>query len=233
MILLLAALAQAAPCATVSRGEVVQAWAESPQGILVLGERHGHRRDLARARRIIADLGELAPVTVALEAVHQDHQQPLGNFAKEKDSAAFRVESNWAESWGYRFGPYGRVMAEGQTLVAAGLDLGPAPDGVALREPPAYQEYLQQALDGHTLPPDVAARFVRSMTWRDRRIAELSLGGWDGTGILVILTGRGHVEQGLGVPFQLRTMTDERLETLLLGDGGARCAAVDRVLKGR
>ncbi len=68
------------------------------------------------------------------------------------------------------------------------------------------------------------------MAWRDLRIAQLPFDAWGSEGVLVIVTGRGHVAGRHGTPFQLAQMTNLPVHTALLAKG-EDCEAADRVLK--
>lgn len=230
---LLLTSALAASCPTVTSAEL----AELPTpGVLVLGERHGDRGDLRRARRAVRALARRGPVTLALEAAHEDVQAELDRLA----SGDLRLRDladalRWSETWGYAWRPYRRLFAlhrRGVRLVAAGLTLGPAPDERQVPIPDGYAEVLAEVLAAHGGTPDDAmkARFARSMAWRDLRIGELSLAGFDGRGALVILTGRGHVEGGRGTPWQLEQMGAPPVQTALLAPPDGACEPGDRVL---
>jgi uncharacterized iron-regulated protein len=208
-----------------------------PPAILVLGERHGHRGDLRAARRVVAALAARGPTTLALEAAHSDQAAAIRAFnAGDGSLADLRDGLRWGETWGFRWGPYKRLFAlrdRGVTFVAAGLKLGPAPDGADVAIPEGYGEILAEAMGAHGASLDEAgrARFARSMAWRDLRIGQLAVEGWDGRGVLVVLTGRGHVEREIGTPWQIRRFDERSVHAALLapGDDGA-CAAGDRVV---
>jgi hypothetical protein len=98
--------------------------------------------------------------------------------------------------------------------------------------PAGYYKVLSDAMAGHEVPIEKQADFVRSMAWRDWRIADLALTGWDQKGYLVIVTGRGHVEGGKGVPWQLDQRVDVPVSGFVLAWGGEPpCYAGDRVWK--
>lgn len=201
--------------------------------VVVLGERHGHRKELRRAARVVEALAGNGPVTVALEAVHGDQQDAADALAEHGRRRRFKQESDWKATWGYRLGAYWPVLRQardGVVLVGAGLDLGPAPDERDVPIPEGYAEQLAEAMEGHDMPAEVAARFTRSMAWRDLRIAEQAVEGWDGRGALVILTGRGHVEGGRGVTWQLDEFTDAPVRAALLDAEDATCEAGARAL---
>lgn len=191
--------------------------------VIVLGERHGHQPDLARAARVVAALRRTAPVRVALEAVHERFQPVLNDAAEgkvgEDDLPALL---DWERSWGFAYAPYRPLVMAGQPgapVIAAGLTLGPRPEDRAVPLPPRYLDLLRPAMGGHPIPPGQEGTFVQSMAWRDLRIAELGLQGWDGKGYAVIVTGRGHVEGGLGVSWQAQRMTEVPVHAFVLAQG--------------
>lgn len=199
----------------------------APPAIVVLGERHADRSDLKLARQAIDRLGSVAEVTVALEAVHGSKQAALDLLgAGELRVGQLPAATDWATTWGHAFAPYRRVFKADASFVAAGLTLGPPPDGREVPVPDAYLDKLGAMATHHGMDPEV---FVRSMAWRDLGIAEAAVKGWTGEGFLVVLTGRGHVSEGLGVSWQLgHGLTDVSAHDYLLAPEG--CATGDRVL---
>lgn len=199
-----------------------------PPFVLVLGERHGHRKELRRAAEVVERLAARGPVTVALEAVHGDHQDAADALAVHGRRRRFKRESEWSSTWGFRLGAYWPVLRQAGVdvaVVGAGLDLGPAPEDRTVAIPDGYAEQLAEAMAGHEMPPEMAARFTRSMAWRDLRIAEQAVNSWDGRGALVIVTGRGHVEGGRGVTWQLPELTEAPVRAALLDAEDATCEA--------
>lgn len=175
--------------------------------VLVLGDRSGTEPDLRRAASIARRLGADQPVTLALEAVHAKYQPVLDAFAGGSvDAEALEGQLDWSHSWGFPYRPYERLVTgavRGQKVVAAGSDLGDAPPGQKFPVPQSYMRVLGDAMAGSDVPPDHERAFVRAMAWRDHEIAADALAGWDGQGYLVIVTGRGHVEGGKGVAWQV------------------------------
>jgi hypothetical protein len=134
--------------------------------------------------------------------------------------------TDWSTTWGHAFGPYKRVFRAPASFVAAGLPLGPAPEGREVPVPEGYRTRLSPMATKHGMDPE---RFVTSMAWRDLGIAEQALAGWTGEGFLVVLTGRGHVSEGDGVSWQLaQGLTDVPAHDFLLAAEG--CATGDGVL---
>ena len=226
MIPLLLPLPAVAACPETTVADLV---AEVPApAIVVLGERHGERKELRRAAEVVEALAARGPVTVALEAIHADHQDAATALTEHGKKGRFKRDSEWKRSWGFPLGAYWPVIrqaTDGVVLVGAGLDLGPAPAEREIRIPDGYEAALLEAMEGHEMSDEVRARFARSMAWRDLRIAELAVDGWSGEGTLVILTGRGHVEGGRGVTFQLEALSDAPVRAALLDGEDAECPA--------
>jgi uncharacterized iron-regulated protein len=205
-----------------------------PPHVLVLGERHGTQPDLRRALRVVRRLARKAPVTVALEAVHESGDSTLQAFARgELPRRELASALHWQETWGFPWGPYRPLVhraLRGDTLVAAGPTLESAPDDANFPVPSGYFAILSDAMAQHPVPPAFQDKFVRSMAWRDYRIAESARRAWNGEGFLVVVTGRGHVEGGKGVPWQLAKQTQAPVTAAILARGvDAPCYAGDRI----
>ena len=218
-------------CEVVSLRDVL---AVTAPAVLVLGERHGTQPDLHRAATIVHRLLADAPVTVALESVDGSKQSVLDEFANQRVSwDELPTALDWESSWGFRWRPYAPLVtasARGAKVVAAGLPLGAPPEGADVTVPTGYFRVLEGAMAGHPVPPASERDFVRSMAWRDQRIAEQALAGWDGQGFLVIVTGRGHVEGGKGVAWQIDRRTEVPVSSFVLAWGGdPPCFAGDKV----
>lgn len=202
--------------------------------VIVLGERHGHQPDLRRADRVVTRLSRRGEVTLALEAVHHRMQPVLDRFAAgDLDAADLPGLLDWNASWGFAWRPYAPVVTaavQGVAVVAAGLDLGPKPEDRDVPVPPRYIDLLRDAMQGHDMPLEMEARFVTSMAWRDFGIAEHALKAWDGQGHLVILAGRGHVEGGKGIAWQVAQQVEVPVHGFVLARGkDAPCYPGDRL----
>lgn len=206
---------------------------EAP-AVLVLGERHGHQPDLRRAMRVVAHLAKRDRVTVALEAVHHERQPVLDKFAAGRlEVSDLPGLLDWDDMWGFRWRPYENLVSAAVIevdVVAAGLTLGPKPEDETVTVPPRYLDVLRPAMGGHEVPADMEQRFVESMTWRDTGIARAAAEGWNGQGYLVVVTGRGHVEGGKGVNWQLQRRVSAPVHSVVLAPGGEPpCWDGDRV----
>jgi hypothetical protein len=165
---------------------------------------------------------------VALEAVDRRKQQAMVQLA-EGTLKPRQVEpaTDWSSTWGHAFKPYLPVFKADGLFVGAGLPIGPAPEDREFEIPERYVTELGATASKHGMDPNV---FASSMAWRDVGIAENAVQGWSGEGFLVILTGRGHVTEGLGVPWQLaRGITEVPVLSYLLDSEG--CATGDAVLR--
>lgn len=229
---LLTALAHAHDCATFTSADLD---ALPMPFVLVLGERHGHKGDLKTALQIVDRLDERGPVTLAIEAVHESNQPVIDRFtAGEIKAGKLPAALDWSETWGFPWKPYKPLVtaaARGTPVVAAGLKLGPKPEDREVQIPEGYDAFLKQMMGGHGHGMDeaMAARFTTSMAWRDFRIGELAVQGWSGEGALVVLTGKGHVEGGMGTNWQLGRLTEAPVTSVVLGHEDARCEPGDTV----
>lgn len=230
-MLLVATLAHPAVACTPTTREQLAA-VEGP-AILVLGERHGDRRELKQAAKIVKALARTTPVTVALEAVAESQQGVVDRLERgELRARQVEAAADWEQTWGHLFAAYRPLLAlDGVDFVAAGPPLGEALDDAAeIPVPEAYDDKLQHVAIAHGMSADEVSDFSRKMAWRDLRIASLAVDGWSGEGVLVVVAGRGHVAEGLGIPWQLEQgLSDAPWTSALLGPGGT-CGAEDRYL---
>ena len=229
-ILFQAALAAQPSCTEIGIADILAIQAPA---VIVLGERHGTQPDLARAARIANRLKRVADVTVALEAIHHDQQQVLDDHAAEKfDKADLPGLLDWPNRWGFPYKPYEPLVTAAERelrVIGAGLDLGQRPEGRTTPIPNGYINILRDAMAEHEMPVDMEARFVQSMAWRDYRIAESAIQGWDQQGYLLIVAGRGHVEGGKGVQWQAQRMVSVPVHSFVLAWASPPCYSGDRV----
>jgi len=201
---------------------------------MVLGERHGQRADLERAAALVATAAERGPVTVALEAVRAEHQDVLDQLSEGViRPGRVRRLVDWSEAWGFRFRPYKALLSvDGARYVAAGPKLGPKPEGAEIPVPEVYEEQLAEVAASHHAgdDPEAVSKFAEAMAWRDFRIAELAMAGWDGQSALFVVAGRGHVQGGLGITWQFDAgLTDAEHVRVLLSPSD-ECGPGDLVL---
>lgn len=229
-----AVAAQAGGCETVTYADVA---AVSGPAVVVLGERHGMQPDLSRATRVVRGFSRRGPVTVALEAVHRDLQPTLDDYAAGAfDTEDLESRLDWKKRWGFPYAPYASLVSgalSGQRVVAAGVDLGPGPEGESPPIPSGYLTILRDVMGGHDVPPDRESAFLASMAWRDYAIGKAAIDGWDGQGVLVVVTGRGHVEGGKGVAWQIEQLTEVPVSAFVLAWGAnSACYAGDKIWRG-
>lgn len=226
------ALAAAHTCEDISLEEVV---AQAGPAVVVLGERHGSKVDMKRALQVVRALSEKGPVTLAMEAVHESNAGTIEAFAAgEFGAGKLPSKLHWKDTWGHDYKPYKKLLLssrDGVKIVAAGLELGPKPDDREVPIPDGYKAFMADSIRGHAhaMSDEIRERFHISMAWRDFRIGELAAEGWDGQGYLVVLTGKGHVEGGMGTNWQLAEMVDAPISSVVLHHDGARCLDGDRV----
>ncbi|MCB9679942.1 MAG: ChaN family lipoprotein [Alphaproteobacteria bacterium] len=213
--LLSTALAQ--DCTTVHARDLLDVPAPA---VLVLGERHGMRKDLGRATKIARALAAKDDVRVALEAVDRRFDAALGAYAHGVlDADDLERKLDFPATWGFPYRVYAplvRASAFGAEVVGVGLKLGPKPDDVSLPVPPRYIDLLRPAMGDHEIPLGMEQDFVQAMAWRDYGLASKALQGWDGKGYLVLVVGRGHVEGGKGVAWQASRLTDVPVHSFVL-----------------
>lgn len=226
------AVAAAHTCGDIAPDEITSV--EAP-AVIVLGERHGEKVDMKRAWSVVSTLAKEAPVTLAMEALHESNQGVMDRYAEGVvKTGKLADELHWGDTWGFSFKPYKKLVTsskKGVTVVAAGLDLGPKPEGREIPIPEGYREFLMEGMKehAHMMSEEVRARFHVSMAWRDFRIGELAAEAWSGEGYLVVLVGRGHVEAGMGTNWQLEQLVDAPVISVVLNHEDAQCFDGDRV----
>jgi hypothetical protein len=232
MLWSLAPLAHAQePCAKTSLGELA---ALSTPAVIVLGERKGTLPDLARASKLVSKLLKKGPVTVAVQAVRQDHQAELDAYTSGSVLlGALPATLDWENSWGFPFEAYAPLLAtsdDGAKLVAIGQDYVLRPEDATLTVPPGYIHVLADAMGDAPVPVELEGPLVQTVAWADHRLAKAAIEGWSGEGALVIVVDRYHVEGGMGVQWQARTLTDSSVEAAILANADSRCYPGDKLL---
>ncbi|MCB9664687.1 MAG: ChaN family lipoprotein [Alphaproteobacteria bacterium] len=219
LLSLLLATAHAGSCDFVGPAEV-RSW-EAP-AVVVLGERFGETVDLKRAKVVIDTLARTAPVRVALERVHRRYQPILdrhGRGSANDSDLPYLMKWDDEQVWPWKaYAPLVTLGRSGFAVIAVGDDLGQTATG-PLALPPGYLDLWRPAMGGHPVPLGMEARFAASMAAYERSLAERALLGWKETGFLVVVTGRGHVEGGMGVGWQVEQLTDVPVHALVLKAG--------------
>ncbi|HHO53467.1 MAG TPA: hypothetical protein ENK18_22000 [Deltaproteobacteria bacterium] len=205
-------------------------------GVLFLGERHGVRKDLSRAYRIVNKLSHLGPVTLGLEAVPAAQQSVLDRLSLGRLPFETLPEAlDWDNDWGYSFSTYERLLKlydrDEITLVGVGQPLQLRPEEASVPLPPGYAMVLADTMGDGPIPVELESRLVQTVAWHDHRIATSALEGWGGRGWLVVVVDRNWLEGGLGVAWQATRLTEAPVSAALLADAGTRCYRGDRVIK--
>jgi len=238
MITLAASLLLAAPASAKSscKSATVGQLTERPApGILVLGERPGVVRDVRRAKRVIKRLAKSGPVTVAAEFVEARRQPVIDNLAMGRVSFDALDNALAFQDDGYTFSVYRRILSlpdkvDDLSLVAIGQPMLLRPTDASVALPPGYTLVLTDAM-ASPVPPELESRTVQMVAYHDQRLAQSALDSWTGEGWLVLLVDRTWVQGGLGVAWQLRRLTDARVDAVLLSDAGSDCYPDDLVLR--
>lgn len=203
-------------------------------GVFVLGERKGTLPDLARARKLVTKLLKRGPVTVALQALPKDKQAELDAYTSGSVLlGALPATVDWANAWGFPFEAYEGLLAtseDGAKLVGIGQPYTLRPADATMTVPPGYIHVLADAMGDAPVPPELESGLVQTVAWADHRFAQDALAAWDGQGALVIVVDRYHVEGGMGVQWQARTLTDKPVEAAILADAESRCYPGDKLL---
>lgn len=226
------AVAFGAQCETIGMADVM---AVTPPAVVVLGDRHGVVPDANRAVRIVQQLARRAPTVLAVEAILGDQAAILERYnAGTLLVGDLYEELEWERTNGWPYGPYSKLFEaayeERVPVVAAGLPIGVPPDEAEFPVPGGYMSVLRGALGEADVPLAAQSDLIRTIAWRDHRIARQALEGWSGEGYLVVLTDRVHVEGGKGVPWQIGLETRVPVHTFVLAWGhDPPCFAGDRV----
>lgn len=218
------------PCERVGLSTVV---GHDAPAVVVLGERKGHQPDLRRAERVVARLAKKGPVTLALEAIHRDHQGVLDAYAVGKVVPADLAGLvDWQDDWGFPWAPYEKLVTSaviGVDVLAVGMHPTVRPPTSSIPIPPGYIHVLTDAMGEYPMPIEREGQFIQTVAYRDHSIASAAIQSWDRTGFLVILVDRLHVEGGLGVAWQAQRLTDAPVHAYVLAWAEAPCYPGDLV----
>lgn len=243
------------PALRAARDQQAQLAAQAPRlEVLLLGEIHTNTADHAWQLQSLETLRrEGVPLQLGLEMIPAARQALLDRYsAGSLDEAAFLEQVGWAEVWGHDPDLYlpllrwarqrrvpllalnaepelvRRVRRQGLAAVPAGQRQGigePAPVGAA------YRKRLEAAWRGHGGGQAVdLERFIESQRLRDRAMAERLVAARraEPGRLVVALVGRGHLENGDGIPAQLRALGVRRPLTLLRPELPPACAPAPR-----
>jgi hypothetical protein len=203
--------------------------------VMVLGERKGTLPDLARARRLVNRLAKRGPVTVAIQAVRADKQDVLDRYTRgEVTIDALPAALDWSTANGFPFEAYEPLLStarDGVRVAAIGIDYALRPQDEPIALPPGYIHLLTDGMGDSPVPVELEAKFVDFVAWADHRLASAAVSAWDGQGVLVLVVDRFHVEGGMGVQWQAKTLTEVPVRAALLADADGRCYAGDETLR--
>jgi len=213
---------------------------ETGPAILVLGERPNEEVDSDRMFAAVKKLAKRGPVTLALQALPRELADEMGQLERgEIQAATVSTETVTApdgattthRTYLVRMYPEGREPLV-KHVVPIGVPLGARkPADLQLPMPPLYIHPLAEAMGEGKMPPELEPRFVEQVAWIDHQLASGAIDGWDGTGFLVIVVDRLHVQGGLGVAWQASQLTDVPVHQALLANAGTQCVDADRVLR--
>lgn len=233
LLLSMTALAQDLPCPEVGLAEVA---AITPPAVVVLGARGGTEPDLVRARRVITRLSSAADVTVGLQVLPTSSQQTLDRFADgEIALTALPDELSWEATVG---GPYSgyrwltSAALQGHDVLAVGPKPGAPPSWQRVTVPSGYASNLVRGMpEGAEIDKSLESDLVRSVAHTEEQIARAAVQNWNGRGYLVLVVDRPHAT-GLGVPWQVRQLTDAPVSSVMLAWAAEpACEPTDMVWK--
>lgn len=232
-LLALALTAAAGTCTEIDAGDVLMI---PPPAVIVLGERPGLAPDGPRAARVVRRLADVAPVTLALEALPPATQPTLDAYAEGGVPTERLADSlEWERRVGLPWRPYSGLVTAALhdvSVVAVGAPPEPPPAGTQVPVASQYVDILADGLGRHAMPLALEADYLQLASWRDHRIAAASLGAWDGRGYLVIVTHRARVEGGFGVSWQAALQSEAPVHAFTLAWGGEPpCYPGDQVWK--
>lgn len=221
---------------------------------VLLGESHDSAEHHRWQLHTLAAVHGLNPdIAVGLEMLPRRVQPVLDRWsAGELSEAEFLKQSGWSEIWGFDPQLYlpilhfarmhrlpvvalnverrlvSRTAREGWAAIPPGEREGvgdPAPP------PDRYRDKLAETLAQHgpgDKGPDAVARFVEAQSVWDRAMAEKIAAVWtEQRRTVVAILGRGHIEQGFGVPYQLSALGVGGAAVLLPWDAERDCADLD------
>jgi uncharacterized iron-regulated protein len=223
--------------------------------VVLLGEHHDRADDHRWQLQTIAALAARRPVIVLGFEMFPRRTQPVLDrwVAGEIDSTALLRDADWEEVWGFPPGLYlplfefarlnrvpMRALNVDRSLVARvgreGWAAVPAADREGVSDPapptPAYEAALAEVMAAHGTrgagDEGARRRFVEAqLTW-DRALAE-GLAEWARAhpdALVIGIMGSGHLEGGLGVPYQLAALGVRDVAVLLPWDTTRECAAL-------
>lgn len=223
--------------------------------VVLLGELHATASHHAWHAQTVAKLAASGrAMVIGIEALPREAQGALDRWVEgEIDEARFLEEAGWSQHWGFPFALYRPVFALARaqripmialnverrwtrSVLRQGLETASAlpgfPVGRPADPPIAYVDSLADHFSGHGGGAGdlKVADFVAAQLVWDRAMAEgIARARSERPGVQVVaLMGLGHVENGWGVPHQLRALGLSSIASAVPVDAGSDCAAVGR-----
>lgn len=221
---------------------------------VLLGESHDSAEHHRWQLHTLAAVHALNPdIAVGLEMLPRRVQPVLDRWsAGELSEAEFLKQSGWSDVWGFDPQLYlpilqfarmhrlplvalnverrlvSRTARDGWAAIPQGEREGvgdPAPP------PDRYRDQLARTLAQHgpgDRGPEASVRFVEAQSVWDRAMAEKIAAVWtEQRRTIVAILGRGHIEQGFGVPYQLSALGVGGAAVLLPWDADRGCDELD------
>lgn len=210
---------------------------------VLVGETHDSPEDHALQADIFRALtANGQKVALGMEMFQRPFQKPLDSYVSgEIDEAAMLIATEYDERWGFDPDFYSPLWRQAQSLnlaivalnaqreltkrvSAVGMDgLSEAekaelPEMDLSSEP--YRTWLRDIFAGHgmKLEPQKFERFFQAQVLWDEMMAQTAVEFMAANPTysqMVIAVGRGHVEQGWGIPDRIRRRTDATLAVVL------------------
>jgi uncharacterized iron-regulated protein len=216
--------------------------------VVFYGEAHDDRRQHEYERELLGEIAAAAPpgtpVLVGMEMFQRPFQQPLDDYCAGRiDEKEMLRRTEYFKRWNFDWTFYaplwrwcrehgGRVVAlnaeasitakirrEGlakltpdeRSQVAADVDLGNA----------AHRERILAVLKNHPMQPGQIENYYEAMTVWDETMADSAADALAaaGTGArMLVVAGRGHVEDGTGIPDRLERRRPGLRRAVVVGD---------------
>lgn len=220
--------------------------------VILLGERHDNIDEHRWQLYLLAALqGRHRDIAVGFEMFTREQQPVLDRWSDgELSEAEFLEQVDWSETWGYPAELYAPLLhfvrlnridsialnidrALLQRISREGWDAVPPSERYQIQPavpgPPEYDALLDEILRTHHHGPEAMSEerqlsFRRAQQAWDRAMAEaIADATEDHEGPLVGLVGRGHMEWGYGIPYQLAAMGIDNVVSLLPYREGEPC----------
>lgn len=132
---------------------------------------HHHWVQLHAVRKLVAAIGEGAPIALGLEMIQRPFQGVLDDYAAKRiDAEALKSRTGWEERWGYDFGFYGptldAALGAGGTLLALNASR-------ELTKKVSRQGLEALTPDERALVPELELDDARHRAWFDGLMNEL------------------------------------------------------------